>query len=85
MSYPEGKKAEGFHIFGRITSLADVFDALSHPRVYKEAWALDRILELIKAEKGKQFDPNLVDLFLNNLDEFIAIQKASPDKYNSSR
>jgi response regulator RpfG family c-di-GMP phosphodiesterase len=78
--YPEGKKAEGFHIFGRITSLADVFDALSHPRVYKEAWALDRILELIKAEKGKQFDPNLVDLFLNNLDEFIAIQNASPDK-----
>jgi len=78
--YPEGNKAEGFHIFGRVTGLADVFDALSHPRIYKEAWELDRILELIRNERGKQFDPNLVDLFLNNLDEFLAIQKALPDE-----
>ncbi|MCP4750800.1 MAG: DUF3369 domain-containing protein [Proteobacteria bacterium] len=73
--YPKGLKGEEIHIFGRITGLVDVFDALGHRRVYKDAWELDRILDLIKEERGTQFDPTLVDLFLDNLDEILAVKK----------
>ncbi len=73
--YPRGLKEEEIHIFGRITSIADVFDALSHDRVYKEAWELDRVIEYIKAEKGKSFEPKLVDIFLDNIDEIVKIKE----------
>ncbi|MDD2699139.1 MAG: response regulator [Arcobacteraceae bacterium] len=72
--YPRGLKKEEIHIFGRITAIADVFDALGSDRCYKEAWSLDKILELFKEEKGKQFDPLLMELFLNNLDKFLEIR-----------
>ncbi|NQY93680.1 MAG: HD domain-containing protein [Campylobacteraceae bacterium] len=75
--YPQGLKGDEIHIFGRITALADVFDALGSNRVYKKAWDLDRILKLFEEEKGKHFDPTLIDLFMGNLDDFIAIR----DKY----
>ena len=54
-----------------IAALADVFDALASDRVYKKAWEMDRILELIKNERGKHFDPHLVDIFFENRSEFI--------------
>jgi len=72
--YPRGLKGEEIHIFARITALADVFDALGSSRSYKKAWEMDDIIELIKKEKGKHFDPILVDLFLNNIDMFINIR-----------
>ncbi|RXJ88919.1 regulator [Arcobacter sp. CECT 8983] len=72
--YPQGLKENEIHIFGRITAIADVFDALGSDRCYKKAWELDRILELFKEEKGKHFDPLLVDLFFDNLDEFLKIR-----------
>ena len=75
--YPNGLKGENIHIYGRITAVADVFDALGSKRVYKDAWELDKILELFKKEKGKHFDPKLVDLFFDNLDKFLEIR----DKY----
>lgn len=75
--YPYGKKGEEIHIAGRITAIADVFDALGSERVYKKAWPLEDILELFRKERGKHFDPVLVDLFLDNLDEFLEIR----DKY----
>ncbi len=65
--YPKKLSGEDIHIFGRITAVADVFDALGSDRVYKKAWELDRIFELFKEERGKHFDPKLVDLFLNTL------------------
>ncbi len=77
--YPQGLREEEIHIFGRITGLADVFDALSHRRIYKEAWVLDDILELIRRERGRHFDPRLVDLLLENLDDFLAINRRFPD------
>jgi PAS domain S-box-containing protein len=77
--YPRGLKGEQIHIFGRITAVADVFDALGHDRVYKKAWELDRILELFKEERGKHFDPKLVDLLLENIDEFLEIKKLYAD------
>jgi len=70
--YPRGIKGEEIHIYGRITAIADVFDALGSDRVYKKAWPLEKILNLFKEERGKQFDPNLVDIFLDNLEHFIA-------------
>jgi len=75
--YPLGLKGENIHIFGRITALADVFDALGSERVYKKAWPLEKILELFENEKGKHFDPYLIDIFMENLDEFLQIK----DKY----
>lgn len=71
--YPRGLKEKEIHIYGRISALADVFDALSCKRVYKEPWPLDKILTLIYEERAKQFDPELVDLFLANIDKFLAI------------
>jgi len=73
--YPRGLKAEQIDIFGRITALADVFDALGSDRVYKKAWKLEDIITLLKNEKGKHFDPKLVNLFLENLDQFLAIKE----------
>jgi len=77
--YPQGLKGEKIHIFGRITGLADVFDSLTHWRIYKEKWEIDKVLNLIKDQRGSRFDPNLVDIFLENIDEFIEINSRYPD------
>ena len=77
--YPNGIKGEDIHIYARITAVADVFDALGSARCYKAAWPLEKILDLFKAERGQHFDPNLTDLFLNNLNEFIKIRDAYQD------
>ncbi len=73
--YPRGLKGENIHIFGRIVALADVFDALTHKRVYKDAWSVDDAIGYIIEHKGEHFDPALVDLFEEHIDEFIAISK----------
>ncbi len=73
--YPQGLKGEEIHIFGRIVSLVDVFDALSMRRCYKEAWPLEDVIEHIREESGKQFDPGLVTLFISNIDAFMEIRK----------
>jgi HD-GYP domain-containing protein (c-di-GMP phosphodiesterase class II) len=78
--YPNGKKGEDIHLYGRITAMADVFDALGNARVYKPAWELDRIVKLFKAEKGHQFDPKLVKVFLDNLDRFVKIKETYKDE-----
>jgi response regulator RpfG family c-di-GMP phosphodiesterase len=77
--YPNNKKGEDIHIYGRITAIADVFDALGSERVYKKAWELDDILELFKKEKGKHFDPKLIDLFFDNLEQFLKINEKYKD------
>ena len=71
--YPRGLKGNEIHIYGRIVALADVFDALTHCRKYKQAWNIDEAVTYIKQHSGTQFDPELVDIFVNHLDEFIAI------------
>lgn len=77
--YPQGLKGECIDIVGRITALADVFDALGSDRCYKPAWPLEKVISLIQSEKGKHFEPKLVDLFINNLDQFITIRDNYPD------
>ena len=80
--YPRGLKGENIHIYGRITALADVFDALGSDRCYKKAWDDDRIFKLFKEEKGKHFDPKLIDIFFDNLNEFLKIREKFKDTYN---
>ncbi|MDQ2694842.1 MAG: DUF3369 domain-containing protein [Pseudomonadota bacterium] len=77
--YPAGKAGEDIHIYGRITALADVFDALGSDRCYKQAWPLESILDFLRHERGRHFDPRLVDLLLDNLDDFIAIRDRFAD------
>jgi len=77
--YPYGLAKDDIHIFGRITAVADVFDALGSDRVYKKAWPLEKILDYFITEKEKHFDPDLVELFLNNLDRFLAIKNKYAD------
>jgi len=72
--YPQKLKGEEIHIYGRITALADVFDALGSSRVYKPAWDDEKIFELFKEERGKHFEPKLVDIFFENIDEFLKIR-----------
>jgi HD-GYP domain-containing protein (c-di-GMP phosphodiesterase class II) len=75
--YPRGLAGEEIHIFGRITGIADVFDALASDRVYKKAWELDRILNLFKEERGHHFDPTVVDAFMESLPKILDVR----DKY----
>jgi response regulator RpfG family c-di-GMP phosphodiesterase len=76
---PLPKKGKEIPLFGRIVAVADVYDALICKRVYKEAWDEDKVLKLISDERGKQFDPEIVDAFFAGLDEIRAIGKRYPD------
>lgn len=81
--YPRGLRGEEIHIYGRITALADVFDALGSDRVYKKAWDDEKIFALFKEERGEHFDPRLVDIFFDHLDEFLAIRETFKDIHES--
>lgn len=73
--YPRSLSGTDIHIFGRVTAAADVFDALGSKRVYKDAWELDRILSLFREERGEHFDPQVVDVLFDRLDEILAIRE----------
>jgi HD-GYP domain-containing protein (c-di-GMP phosphodiesterase class II) len=67
-----GLKGEDIPLFARIVSVADVFDALSSKRMYKEAWPEDRVLAEMKVNAGKQFDPELIDILFEKIEEIRA-------------
>jgi len=77
--YPEGLKGEDIPIEARIMAIVDVFDALGSKRCYKEPWPNDQIKDFIIAEKNKKFDETLVNIIVDNFDEFIAIRTQYPD------
>ena len=77
--YPKGLKGEEITLSARIVALADVFDALGSRRVYKDKWDMDKILELIKEERGKHFDPQIVDKFFENIDDILRIHEDNRD------
>ena len=79
--YPRGLKGEEIHIFGRITAVADVFDALGADRVYKKAWSIDRIKTLFEEESGQHFDPKIVEIFFKKLPELINIGDEFDDNF----
>jgi response regulator RpfG family c-di-GMP phosphodiesterase len=72
-------KNEDIPIFGRIVALADVYDALSSKRVYKDAWDEKSVLTEIRKLSGKKFDPELVDIFFESLDFIRTIPGRYPD------
>ncbi|NOR10016.1 MAG: HD domain-containing protein [Desulfovibrionaceae bacterium] len=79
--YPNGLAGEEIDIFARITTLADIYDALSSERSYKKAWAEAKVLDYIRNENGKFFDPQLVNIFLDNIEEIRAIRRQyGPEK-----
>jgi len=74
--YPKGLKGEEIPIEGRICALADVFDALTSKRPYKEAWSIEKAVEFIQSQKGKHFEPKLVDLLVAMLPKIVKIKEA---------
>jgi response regulator RpfG family c-di-GMP phosphodiesterase len=77
--YPNGLAGEKIHIYGRITALVDVFDAVVNKRIYREAKELGDVVAMLRQGRGTHFDPGLVDCFLANLSEFVGVVKAHPD------
>lgn len=67
--YPGGLAGDDIPLCGRITALVDVYDALSNARPYKDAWPTEDVLELISNERGKQFDPDVVDAFFRLIEK----------------
>lgn len=79
--YPNGLAGKAIPQAGRIAALADVFDALTSERPYKKAWSVDDAVDLIRENRGKHFDPALVDIFLEQLPDILEIREkyAEPD------
>lgn len=80
--YPYGIKGEEIHLYARIIAIADVFDALSSKRCYKESMPLEKVLSIMKNDSGTYFDPSLIDLFLENLEKFLEIKELYKDDEN---
>jgi len=77
--YPQGLSGEDIHLYARIVSVVDVFDALMHRRCYKEPWELDETLDVLREGRGSQFDPQVVDAFLSVVPDALEIIRRYPD------
>jgi response regulator RpfG family c-di-GMP phosphodiesterase len=75
-----GKRGEEIPPFGRIVAIADVYDALSSVRSYKQSWDETRVLETLHQERGRQFDPKLIDIFLSMMEVIRNIASQYPDE-----
>ncbi len=72
--YPSGLAGEEIPIEGRITAVADVFDALLSDRCYRRAFTVEEAVEIIKEGRGTQFDPQIIDLLLEHLAEALSLR-----------
>lgn len=77
--YPDGLAGDGIPISARLMAVADVFDALISPRVYKPAMSYSEARDIIVAGRGKHFDPDIVDAFIESFDDFVAIAESYRD------
>jgi len=77
--YPFGKAREEITIHARIVAAIDVFDALGSKRCYKNAWPLEHIIDVLRNERGSHFDPTVVDVIFDRLDDLVAVREALPD------
>lgn len=77
--YPAGLKGNDIHLYGRITAIADVFDALTMSRPYKKAWSTEEAADLINQQSGKHFDPSIVDAFNHVLTDLLNIRQTHAD------
>lgn len=78
--YPDGLAGEEIPLNARIVTVADVYDALTSRRPYKQAWPMHRAVCYLKTQRGRQFDPSCVDAFLANLDKVASIQASFSDQ-----
>jgi len=78
--YPAGLSGEDIHIYGRLVAIADVYDALCSKRSYKSCWSCQDAVALMQEQRGIKFDPELIDLFIENLALFEAIRENYPDQ-----
>ncbi len=77
--YPNGLSGENIPLHGRIVAIADVFDALTSKRPYKDAFSNEKAIEIMQEGRGKHFDPTILDLFLNSFGEIEKIQNQYRD------
>ena len=77
--YPQGLKGEDIHKYARIVAVADVFDALSHKRCYKEAWPIEQVVGHMREVAGRHLDPQYVELLIQNIDKAQEINRNWPD------
>ena len=77
--YPRGLKGLDIPLEGRIAAICDVFDALTMNRVYKKAMPIEKALDIMKKGRGQHFDPELFDIFIDNLDDFVRIKEECAD------
>jgi len=77
--YPSGLKGYDIPIEGRICAVADVFDALTSPRPYKEAFTVEKAISIMEQGRGSHFDPEIIDIFLANLEELLEIKRQYGD------
>jgi len=76
--YPQGLKGEAIHPYARIVAVADVFDALSHKRCYKDAWPLEQVTGYLREAAGHHLDPYYVELLIKNIDKAVEINQRWP-------
>jgi len=79
--YPYGLSGNNIHIYGRIVMIADVFDALTSERPYKKAFTVEKSLEIMIDRRASYFDPELLDIFIGNLDVFVRIIEEFQDNH----
>jgi len=77
--YPHGLKKNEIHEYARIVSIVDVFDALTSERPYKKSFALDKVIRIMEKGRAEFFDPDLLTLFFQNIDNFIVIKEMLKD------
>jgi putative two-component system response regulator len=78
--YPRGLSGEQIPLPGQIAAIADVFDALTSDRAYRPAMTIDAAVETMRRERGGQFNPELLDVFLDSLDQVTRIREAHADR-----
>jgi len=79
--YPRQLKGDDIHIFSRITAIADVYDALRSKLHHKDAWPIDKVVSYFAEQKGKQFEPKLVEIVVQNIEKFEKIQQKYFDQH----
>lgn len=77
--YPQGLKGDAIHPYARMVAVADVFDALSHKRCYKDAWPVEQVTEYLREQAGHHLDPRYVELLIQNMDKALEINRDWPD------
>jgi response regulator RpfG family c-di-GMP phosphodiesterase len=77
--YPDGLKGDQIHLYARIGAIADVFDALGSKRCYKDAWPIEKIIDYLQEQRSNQFDPELIDWVLENIELLKQVRSLYPD------